>query len=366
MIDFEIIDRTIPEVWSGPIIRLIERVMQTFDLFADQAWWKLRDYYVYQMELCSREPTVIFPALARPRDIWWLPRTVRAELGQELKVTVDFYNSPAAVFQRQAVYDSNRNPQLYQCVLNRGLNYILETFLRKHFKVRKAVPFKYPLFHEYFHGTYFLYYTATEDEWSFLFNQFLIVAEGKDSRAMRSTPITDRLQKLKDLTKEKYTEELVRRINQGKLYTRASINALLKFGVVEIANLKTNHMASILIYGTVCSHLDSILEIWIREGIPESGIVLTRKEFSAGSSSMPFETVHDLIVQILKADDVLIISKYDDDPYLAPPLTEAKSKAYPRFLKTLATYNSLKRSPLLMFRQRYWEEYWKKVEATKE
>jgi hypothetical protein len=366
MTDFEIIDRTIPEVWNGPTTRLLERVMQTFDLFADQAWWKLRDYYVYQMELRSREPAVIFPALARPRDILWLPRTVKAALGQELKETVDFYNEPATVFYRQLVFDRNRSPYLYKKVMTHGLNYALEAFLERNFNQQKAVPFKYPLFHEYFHGTYFLYYTATEDEWSFLFNRFLIVAEGKDSKAMQLKPITDRLQKLKHLTKEKFTEELVRRINQGNLYTQASINALLKFGVVEISNLKTNHIASILIYGAVCNHLDSILEIWIREGIPESGIVLTRKEFLTESTPMLFETVHDLIVQILKADNVLIISKYDDDPYSAPPLTEAKSKEYPRFLKTLATYNSLKRSPLLMFRQRYWEEYWKKVEATKE
>jgi hypothetical protein len=314
---------------------LIRHVMVVFNLFADEAWWKIRsciDTHRDMVEPLLSTPYNIVPNHRRLKFVAGVSVVPRTDV---VPATLLFYDNPVQF--RQKYSNSGDTVRLYENIRHPGLNNELTLFLQRSNVVPGRDPRAFVALKNFFFYLSHFYYTATEDEWCFLIEQFSHY--------------------------EGYAEILSQEIQEIFLYTEASIRALAHYNLLNTQFRFSGYRGPIagFLYHTIDEHLDRPLELMIKMGIEEK-VTILHIEDGLETSSYEFESGEQLIRFYVEDYDP---RKKREDP--GPVLSidsEPRLQEWELYLRTLATYNSLKRSPLLMFRQRYWEEYWKKVEAT--
>jgi hypothetical protein len=314
---------------------LIRHVMVEFNLFADEAWWKIRsciDTHRDTVEPLLSTPYNIVPNHRRLKFVAGVSVVPRTDV---VPATLLFYDNPVQF--RQKYSDSGDTVRLYETIRHPGLNTELTLFLQRSNVVPGRDPGAFVALKNFFFYLSHFYYTATEEEWCFLIEQFSHY--------------------------EGYAEILSQEIQETFLYTEASIWALARYNLLNTQFQFSEYRGPIagFLYHTIDEHLNRPLELMIKMGIEEK-VTILHVEDGLETSGYEFESGEQLIRLFMEGYDPRKMQEPSD--FIVLISRESRQREWELYLRTLATYNILKRSPLLMFRQRYWEEYWKKVEAT--
>jgi hypothetical protein len=318
----------------GVFDNVLRVMMETYDILADEAWWKLRHYFdqnrntVYQAfipPIAQAHPQIkVSLTCTRP--------TVMVTIGEYSQRLVDYYDCPAAVMidQRHSDEEDIRR-QIYVDATNLGLNAAFKTYLRSRMPFHRLCDLKWA-FESYLHLFGHLYYTATEEEWCFLIEAL------EAEKVFRSLILTE--------------------IFGHNLYTRASLRALAKYNLLNTEFCITYVMGdsfTTLIYEAILKTNSSMLNLILELGGQDKGRHFMTSPWDEEDPPIDvFNSARELLVTMIDR------FKPGDRP---PKEEEGKRKRRQLYLRTLHRHNVFQRSPLLMFRQRHWEEYWKQVEA---
>jgi hypothetical protein len=315
---------------------LIADVMVTFDLLADEAWRKIGAYITTNRELLQLK----FPRGHRThrQDLFdWacIETKLFHSVGGILIAISKFYENTA---EFHLMYERpDRSEELItfcQNIVDGGLNQGLQSFIAKYRNNFPEMQME-SIFSYYISNFSHFYYTATEEEWCFLIEQFL------------SAPT--------------FPAILCNNIYHFRLYTKASLRALAKYGFLDFrfTTIGSGVVMSNFLFETIRFHYNAAMEFLIELGVTEKYTITTVPIGIQPSQTYEINSVTDIIRYFIQENAKKIIVDMEGKVIES----ERQKQTHVSYLRTLRRYTASKRLPMLMLRQRYWEEYWRKVET---
>jgi hypothetical protein len=321
---------------------LIADVMVKYNLLADEAWWKLRNYIATNRKSLSAK---FLKRLYCARYMtYWISNErnrVNVKETEIMDAIIQFYDSPAKfhlLYINRSTSSSFEN-KFCQDVVDGGLHRAMTEYLKGYQDGVIRTSWK-QIFDDYIRIFHPFYYTATEEEWCLLLEQFLSEAE--------------------------FPGILCDGVYHYRLYTNASLRALAKYNLLDTKiPIPYSHFITVsnLLCESVHLHYNAVMELLIELGATEKCQIISYRETQQRPmSEQSFESIGDLIRHYLRPRPEVVNGGAGGPVELVKRQKREHERKY--FLETFSRYTALRRLPLLRFRHRHWEEYWKKVEAT--
>jgi hypothetical protein len=270
------------------------------------------------------------------KELCHIPIKVVLPMEQHLTAMRCFYRDPIQFGLEYLGPPYIRGTTYFKDAQKHGLNIALTNYVQVAARTYRTMTIGF-IFREFFHNAFILYYEATEEEWCFLLEIF---------------------------QHPNLVGDLLNAIWEHHLLTKASLRALARYNYLNKKVIFDDWKTTLLVM-VISLHLTKVMEQMLELGAEESGEYRTyHMQDTEILEKVRYTSVKELLHYYLGAPNLELPDELGDDSKIRVSLLkDVRRKERPQFLRTLRHYIYFTRSPLLKLRQRYWEEYWKRIES---